>query len=158
MRVLDAKAAAAGYLQTGSMGSEEARLSNAEWKQVLGTPATVRHVPRPDLDDLDDVDEGTDPTDPETLEYGGGPSFDGVYTTPLLDWVFESRNVGRHDGHMANLRVTRNGTGLPWVDGWSEGDEALDRLLSDAMNELDRNPPPPAGAATNAFSLDPFSE
>jgi len=94
----------------------------------------------------------------DQIEYGGGPSFDDVYTTALLDGRFESRNVGRHDGHMAALVVTRNETGLPWVDGWSEGDEALDRLLSAAMNELDQNQPPPAAAASNASALDPFSE
>jgi len=148
--VLDDKAAAAESLRTRN---EEARLSG-EWKQVLGIPAMVRYVPRPD------ADEGTDP---EMLEYGGGHSFDQVYTTALADWVFESRNVGRHDGHMANLRVTRNETGLPWVDGWSEGDEALDRLLSAAMNELDRNQPPPpttaaAAAVPNTSAPDPFSE
>ena len=38
---------------------------------------------------------------------------------------------------MAALRVTRNETGLPWVDGWSEGDEALEALMSAAMAELD---------------------
>ncbi len=94
-----------------------------------GEPASARRVPRPD------VDEGTDP---ELMEYGGGPSFDDVYSTPLLDWTFEWRNVGRHDGHMASLVVTRNETGLPWTDGWTAGDEALEALMSEAMTDLER--------------------
>ncbi len=126
-------------------GEAPQNTQSAEWKQVLGTPATVRHVPRPD------ADTGANS---ESVEYGGGQSFDDVYTTALVDFVFESRNVGRHDGHMAAVRVTRNETGLPWVDGWTEGDEVLDRLLTAAMTELDRNRPPPLAAS----NFNPFSE
>jgi hypothetical protein len=97
-------------------------MPDPDWKQVLGTPISGRRVPRPDL-----------PWD----EHGGGPGFDLVYTTPRLDWTFESRNVGRSDGHMASLIVTRNDTGLPWADGWTDGDEALESLMNAAMAELE---------------------
>jgi hypothetical protein len=60
-----------------------------------------------------------------------------VYTTPRLDWTFESRNVGRSDGHMASLIVTRNDTGLPWTDGWTDGDERLEALMNTAMAEME---------------------
>lgn len=93
------------------------------WQAVLGTPGTVRFLPRYDL-----------PWD----EWGGGPGFDQKYHTPRLDWTFESRNVSRSDGHMANIVVTRNETGLPWVDGWTEGDGPLDDLMALAMVDLDR--------------------
>ena len=111
---------AAAYLrarneETQSVQGAPGAPRSAAWKRILGQPGLVRRVPRPD------ADEGMNP---ELVEYGGGPSFDEVYTTPLLDWTFESRNVGRHDGHMANLIVTRNETGLPWADGWTKGDEA----------------------------------
>jgi hypothetical protein len=155
-----------GAIQGARADTDAASL---DWKRALGAPGSSRRVPRPD------VDEGADP---ELLEYGGGPSFDDVYATPLLDWVFESRNVGRHDGHMAATVVTRNETGLPWVDGWTGGDEALDALISAAMTDLDeqiedqlrgaaeRAPvpdaapaPPGAPAAPIAFEpFDPFTE
>jgi len=146
--------AAAAYLRARNeetqsvQGAPGAPRSAAAWKRLLGEPGLLRRVTRPD------ADEGMDP---ELREYGGGPSFDEVYTTPLLDWTFESRNVGRHDGHMANLIVTRNETGLPWVDGWTAGDEALEALMSAAMAELDRNRLPPP-ADSNASNFDPFSE
>jgi len=92
------------------------------WKHTLGSPGRVTHLPRPDKG---------------TSDYGGGPSFDRVYSTPRLDWTFESRNVGRSDGHMARVIVTRNETGLPWKDGWSEGDQALEALITAAMSEMD---------------------
>ena len=126
--------AAAAYLRARNeetqsvQGAPGAPRSAAAWKRALGEPGLLRRVPRPD------ADEGMNQ---ELVEYGGGPSFDEVYTTPLLDWVFESRNVGRHDGHMAALRVTRNETGLPWADGWTKGDEALEDLMSAAMAQLD---------------------
>lgn len=154
---VEREVAAGGGLNVHAVTATAATAATAaapDWKRVLGEPGSVRRVARPDAD----VD-----VDVELLERGGGLSFDDVYITPLLDWTMESRNVGRHDGHMANLVVTRNETGLPWVDGWSEGDEALDRLLSAAMNELDRNSPPPpragaAAAACNTSNLDPCSE
>ena len=93
-----------------------------DWKQALGTPVSMRRIPRPDL-----------PRD----EWGGGPGFDLVYQTPRLDWTFASRNVGRSDGHMASLVVTRNDTGLPWTDGWTEGDETLEALMNAAMEDLE---------------------
>jgi hypothetical protein len=99
--------------------------------------------------------------DLELTEYGGGPSFDEVYTTPLLDWTFESRNVGRHDGHMANLIVTRNETGLPWVDGWTKGDEALEDLMSAAMAELGAQETTGGRAQERPsalMSVDPFAD
>ena len=120
--------AAAEYLRAAQSEEGAPRSADGKWKRILGEPGLLRRVPRPD------TDEGMDP---ELVEYGGGPSFDEVYTTPLLDWTFESRCVGRHDGHMANLIVTRNETGLPWVDGWTGGDEALEDLMSAAMAELD---------------------
>ena len=125
---------------------------SAAWKRVLGEPGLLRRVPRPD------VDEGMNP---ELVEYGGGPSFDEVYTTPLLDWTFESRNVGRHDGHMANLIVTRNETGLPWADGWTAGDEALEDLMSAAMAELDAQETTGSRAQERPsapMSVDPFAD
>lgn len=92
------------------------------WKHTLGSPGRMTHLPRPDRG---------------TSDYGGGPSFDRLYTTPQLDWTFESRNVGRSDGHMARVIVTRNETGLPWKDGWSAGDETLEELITAAMVEID---------------------
>ncbi len=123
-------AAAPTVAAPSRMQRDRAEAVAAEWKRVLGEPASARRVPRPD------VDEGTDP---ELMEYGGGPSFDDVYTTALLDWTFEWRNVGRHDGHMASLVVLRNETGLPWTDGWTTGDEALEAVISAAMTDLDRD-------------------
>ena len=94
-----------------------------DWKDVLGTPGTVKMtVYAPTLD----------------CEYGGGPSFDRVYTTPKLDWTFESRNVGQKEGHMARILVTRNETGLVWRDGWTDGDEDLEAIITAAMFELDQ--------------------
>ena len=58
-----------------------------------------------------------------------------MYTTPRLDWVLQWRNVGRSDGHMLSLIVTRNETGLSWVDGWTRGDEVLEVLMNAAMDE-----------------------
>ena len=128
----DSSAEAAAHQDDNTLDiGSRALASEAEWRRVLGTPATAERVLRPDVDEAD----------PETIEYGGGQSFDLVYRTPLLDCVFESRNVGRHDGHMANLVVTRNETGLPWIDGWSQGDEALDNLMSQMMDDLDHTLP-----------------
>jgi len=93
------------------------------WKQVLGEPGSVTMS----------VHDET----PHCL-YGGGPSFDRKYTTPKLDWTLESRNVGRRDGHMARIVVTRNETGLPWNNGWSDGDDDLEAVLSAAMFEIDQ--------------------
>jgi len=145
---------AATYLQSRH---KEAQRS-AGWKRVLGEPGTARHVPRPDAD----RESGLDAKD---LDHGGGPSFDRVYTTALLDWRLESRNVGRHDGHMANLVVTRNGTGLPWADGWSKEDEALDALMSVAMADLDKECDKErnrqltaARTPASPIPFDPFSE
>ena len=95
------------------------------WKEVIGTPVSVTSVLRPDQDP-----EGN-------LDYGGGPSFDLIYTAPCLEAVFESRNVGRHDGHMCSVRLTCNETGLPWVDGWQDGDEHLRRMLDAMMSETE---------------------
>ena len=92
------------------------------WKQLLGEPGTVTIT----------VHDQT----PHCL-YGGGPSFDRVYQTPHLDWRLESRNVGRGDGHMARILVTRNETGLPWRNGWTEGDMALEAVITAAMVEID---------------------
>ncbi len=151
--------AAAAYLRArneetqsvqGAPGTPGAPRS-AAWKRALGEPGLLRRVPRPDVDE----------EDPAEVEYGGGPSFDDVYTTPLLDWTFEWRNVGRSDGHMASLVVTRNDTGLPWVDGWTKGDEALEAIISAAMAELDpqlrSTDNAPAGWSALNF-MDPFSE
>ena len=46
------------------------------WKQVLGEPGSVTMS----------VHDET----PHCL-WGGGPSFDRMYTTPKLDWTLESR-------------------------------------------------------------------
>jgi hypothetical protein len=132
-----------------------------DWKRALGTPGSARRVLRPDVDE----------EDPELVEYGGGPSFDDVYTTALLDWILEWRNVGRSDGHMASLVVTRNETGLSWTDGWTPGDEALEAIISAAMADLDEQLDEPvrpaarapvraaAPAAPIAFDpFDPFTE
>jgi hypothetical protein len=70
------------------------------------------------------------------MDYGGGPSFDDVYATPLLDWTFEWRNVGRHDGTWRILSSPqRHGPALGRrVD---RGDEVLEALIGAAMAALD---------------------
>lgn len=93
------------------------------WKEVLGEPGAVTRT----------VHDQTPP-----CLYGGGPSFDQVYITPKLDWRFESRNVGRRDGHMARIVVTRNETGLAWRNGWTQGDEDLEALITAAMYEINQ--------------------
>lgn len=90
---------------------------------MLGSPATVKmtfYAPSPEC------------------EYGGGPSFERRYTTPKLEWVFKSRNVGQKEGHMARVIVIRNDTGLLWKDGWTDGDEDLEAVITAAMFEIDQ--------------------
>ena len=98
--------------------------------EVFGTPITAVRTPVPE-----------DGLDVEMVEYGGGPSHDITFTAPNIEFVCQSRNLGRHDGHCVAWVVNRNDTNLPWGDGWQPEDFPLAALMYQCLiHEYSPNP------------------